>query len=280
MERDTKVSAVDRNLDFFVVVKSHNHRQDWDGNRTLLNYHFFAEIFISTGCKILSAQIGRRGAGDGVRAFRPHGDDVLGDNAWYVEGGWYDDLEGVDQAFPNGEYIFDIETPDGWLRDGAVKLSGQDGVSEIPAAPEITLFQGGEPISPGRIDPELETIVTWGDYERGQTDPNGIIDDMVFVVAADCFGNRIVKSGLCFEDHFLDYREKSYRIPAGTLLPGRRHSMFVELPHVAHSVRVGQVPGFACFASATYMDLQTLGEPVGEPCPETLRPLDTGESDR
>lgn len=273
-------TILDRDLSFFVIVKSHNHRQDDTGRRTLLNYHFFGEIFIEPGRSLRSARLYREGIEQDARPFRPHGDDVLGDNAWYLEGGWYPDEQSVNAIFPNGRYVVDIETPNGKIRGAALRLEGASGATEIPDAPIITLSQNGKSVSPNRLDPELDLVVTWGGYELGQPDPRGIVDDLVFVVVADCFGNRIVKSGLCFEDEFLTYRDTSYTIPAGTLLPGRPHSMFVELPHVSDSLYVQGVPGFACFASATYLDIRTLGAMEGPPCPERRPALDTGETDR
>ncbi len=267
-------------LDFFVLVKSHNHRQHADGRRELLNYHLFAEIFLKPGGSLAAATITAAGGGRAPRAFRPHGDDVLGDNAWYMEGGWYDSEAAVDAVFPNGEYEFTIEVGGGAIRAASVSLRGPGGVTEIPEPAEITLAQDGAPVNPLRLDADKDIVVTWGDYAVGRADPNGIVDDLVFVVGANCRGERIVKSGLCFEEKFLTYRDSSYTIPAGTLEPGRPHSMFVELPHTAHSMVAEGVPGFACYATATYLDLRTLGEAAGPPCPEAMPALDTGETDR
>lgn len=269
-----------RDLDFFVLVKSHNHRQHADGRRELLNYHLFAEIFLKPGGSLTAATLARAGGQEAPRAFQPHGGDVLGDNAWYMEGGWYDSEAAVDTAFPNGEYQFTIELGGGVLGQGVVNLSGPGGTTEIPDPAEITLVQEGAAVNPLRLDPDQDVVVTWGGYGAGRADPNGIVDDLVFVTAADCRGRRIVKSGLCFEQKFLTYRDSSYTIPAGTFEPGRPHSMFVELPHTAHSIVAGGVPGFACFATATYLDLHTLGQAVGRPCPEAMPALDTGETDR
>jgi hypothetical protein len=266
-------------LDFFVVLKSRNLRQDSDGNLSLLNYHFFAEIFVSAGRSVRQARLYRRGAENSVLAFRPHSDDVLGDNAWYAEGGWFGSEDDLDAAFPNGVYVFDITTPSGRIRAARLDFSHAGAKNEIPDPAVIKLTQNGVTVAPHRLDPHCETTVTWGDYAVGRADPNGIIDDQVFVVVADCFGNRIVKSGLSFEPSCLSYRNTDYIIPAGTLLPGRPHSMFVELPHVADSIVRAGVPGFASFATATYLQLHTLGKATGTPCPEKPVALDTGETD-
>jgi hypothetical protein len=58
------------------------------------------------------------------------------------------------------------------------------------------------------------------------------------------------------------------------------HSMFVEMPHVVESTIVSRVPGFTSYATATYLDLKTVGENEAEACPEVIPPLDTGQTDR
>lgn len=266
-------------LDFFVVIKSRNHRQDNQGNLKLLNYHFFAEIFVSAGKRIDNAKIFVGGLESNPLIFRPHSDDVLGDNAWYLEGGWYASEKDLDKAFPSGEYIFDITSPYGRIRDGVLDFSRVGQKNEIPDPVVINLSQDGSFVAPNRLEADADVTVTWGDYRVGCADPRAIIDDQVFVVVADCFGNRIVKSGLSFEQSCLTFRDKDYVIPAGTLLPGCNYSMFVELPHVADSTVRDGVAGFASFATATYLQLQTLGKKSGIPCPKKPIALDTGETD-
>ncbi len=280
-QRSTEHSGCARisdDIDFFVVLKSRNLRQDSGGNLHVLNYHFFAEIFVSAGRSIKQARL-HCGEENGALAFRPHSDDVLGDNAWYVEGGWYRTEQDLDAAFPNRAYGFDITSPNGHISQAWLDFSRPGGGSQIPAPAVISLTQNDVATAPDRLDPDSDTVVTWGDYSVGRADPNGIVDDQVFVVVADCFGNRIVKSGLTFEPSCLSYRDTNYVIPAGTLLPGRPHSMFVELPHVADSIVCDGVPGFASFATATYLQLHTLGTAAGKPCPGRPTALDTGETD-
>lgn len=43
----------------FVIVKSNNFRQDPDGELTLLNYHFFSEIFAKSPGQVRSASLQR-----------------------------------------------------------------------------------------------------------------------------------------------------------------------------------------------------------------------------
>jgi hypothetical protein len=51
-----KVWAGDgRDIQFFVLVKSSNYAQASDGNLSLLNYHFFSEVFPAPQGEILGA---------------------------------------------------------------------------------------------------------------------------------------------------------------------------------------------------------------------------------
>lgn len=266
--------AQEKDLVFFVVVKSSNYAQARDGSLSLLNYHFFSEIFLKDGGRVTSATIKRKDAVGEPLKYVDRGD------SFYVEGGHFDSLKEVDIAYPNGKYVFNIDTPSGAIQDLALDLTGPGGSSEIPAPITITLHQDGKQIDPLRIDPSKDLVVRWGDYDVGNADPNGIIDDLIFFVVATCHGKRIVHSGLPFEGPYLTYRATEYRVPAGTLRPGEPHSMFVEFPNQVDTVVVDGVPGFATYATASYLDTQTLGKASGPACPAKPPPMDTGQTDR
>lgn len=260
---------------FVVIVKSANHAQRADGSLELLNYHFFSEIFPRNGGKVTQATIARRGGPGAPWPYEDRG------KSFYFEGGHFDSQAAVDAAFPNGEYVVNINTPSGVIADRAMLLRGDGGKTEIPAPVRIRLWQDGREVAPDRIDPGEELRITWGEYTGARADPNGIVDDMVFVVVADCHGERIVHTGLPFvEDDYLTFRETQHRVAAGTLAPGEPHSMFVELPRAIHTQKAGAVPLFTSYATATYLDLHTLGERTGPPCPDKPPPMDTGQTDR
>ena len=56
--------------------------------------------------------------------------------------------------------------------------------------------------------------------------------------------------------------------------------MFVEFPHVVDSVIAGGVPGFTSYATATYLDFNTLGENAEGVCRKEMPAMDTGQTDR
>jgi hypothetical protein len=261
-------------LSFFVLVKSSNYAQDQDGNLTLLNYHFFSELFPREAGKIKSAKLTRVADGRDL----PYIDRG---ETFYYEGGHFDSVDEVDAEHPNGAYRFDIETETLNIENSQLMLSGPDGKTDIPKPITITFHQNGAPVHPGIVDGSKPLRVTWTDYSNGRADPNGIVDDMVFVVFQNCFGSRVFHTGLPFGDEdYMTFQSTEVTVPAGTLEPGVNHSMFVEMPHVVESTIVSGVPGFTSYATATYLDLKAIGENEGTACPEVAPPLDTGQTDR
>jgi len=197
-----------------------------------------------------------------------------------VEGGHFDSVEEVDAAYPNGTFTFDITTPTVDMRNATLSLAGPDGRTDIPDTITISFFQAGEEIPPYAIDPARDLSIGWSDYSNGRNDPNGIVDDMIFVVVADCFGERIYHTGLPFEGEYMRHDVREVTVRSSALEPGRSYSAFVEFPHVVDSRVVKGVPGFTSYATATYVDLHTTGENAGEACPDASPPMDTGQTDR
>lgn len=259
---------------FFVLVKSSNYSQAQDGKLTLLNYHFFSELFAKESGLIKSAALRRKDNDSVPFVYVDRGD------TFYYEGGHFKTVEAVDDAHPNGQYQFKIELSSGQQINADLSLSGPGGKTDIPAPIRISFFQNGKQKVPENIEPTLPLTVRWTPYSNGREDPNGIVDDMIFVVFQDCHGERVFHTGLPFkESNYMTYREKEVIVPAGHFGSGQTYSMFVELPHVVDSTMVGVTPGFTSYATATYTDIKTLG-PSSVECPKAIPPLDTGQTDR
>ena len=261
-------------ITFFVLVKSSNYAQDSTGQLTLLNYHFFSEVFLTDSGSINAAQLTAHNRPAEPMVYVDRGEN------YYVEGGHFDTLEELDAAYPNGPFTFDITTPNTRIENASLQLEGPDGRTDIPAPITISFIQSGEPVSPIEIDPENHLVVRWSDYSNGRDDPNGIVDDMIFIVVADCFGERIYHTGLPFEGEYMRHNTTEVTVQAELLEPGMPYSAFVEFPHVVDSRVVEGVPGFTSYATATYVDLHTTGENSGAVCPDVAPPMDTGQTDR
>ena len=260
---------------FFVLVKSSNYAQDQNGELSLLNYHFFSEIFPKRDGLVLEASMIRHDAPD-----RPMHYEDRGDN-YYIEGGHFETVEAADAGYPNGVFKFSISGEGIDIREQELTMSGPAGRTDIPEPISISLYQGNVQVAPGDIDPAQALEIRWSEYSNGGPGPNGIVDDMIFVVIQDCQGERIVHTGLPFkEPGYLTYRATELSVDGGILQPGQPYAMFVEFPHVVDSVIADGVPGFASFATATYLDLQTRGVDAAGTCMDDMPPMDTGQTDR
>jgi hypothetical protein len=261
-------------ISFFVLVKSSNYSQDVNGELALLNYHFFSEIFLQPGGSLLEASLTRAEVGS-----EPMRYELQGDN-YYMEGGHFDSVEEADAAYPNGEYSFDIRTPSVEISGVRLRLAGPTGETDIPAPIEVSFWQGDERSDPTAIDPFQALTVRWSPYSNGTADPRGIVDDMIFLVVADCQGERIFHTGLPFQGEYTTYRTTEVEIGTGVLQPGQPYSAFVEFPHVVDSQIEAGIPGFTSYATATYLDFFTSGPRADEACPDAPPPMDTGQTDR
>ncbi|HXV62845.1 MAG TPA: hypothetical protein VEK15_19255 [Vicinamibacteria bacterium] len=267
------VFGPDEHLRFLVMGKTTNHRQTGSNELELLNYHFFAEIFPKEGGRVTQAEL----------AF-PNGDRQKFEDLGHVlelHGGRYDDEADLDRSYPNGPYRFRFETPGGTVEGRVLHVQGTGkGSSRIPEPVWISLSQEGRPVSPAAVDSDADLIVSWSEFTRARPDPNGILDDLLFVVAGDCHGEKTVHSGRPFEGTgHLDYRAKSYTISKDKLRPGERHQMFVEHATVDTSKEDGIV-GLVTYAATTFLDFETTGRPSREPCPSVMPRIDPGQTDR
>lgn len=92
-------------VSFVVIVKSSNYAQDHEERLTLLNYHFFSEIFLRPGGALTGATLARAAAPLNQMEYESRGDN------FYFEGGHFDSQEDADRGHPNGLYVVSIEAP-------------------------------------------------------------------------------------------------------------------------------------------------------------------------
>ncbi len=261
-------------ISFLVLVKSSNYAQDPEGDLELLNYHFFSEVFLRPGGSLTDASLT---GPDSVK--NPMKYVSRGDN-YYFEGGHFDSEEEVDQAYPNGSYLLRLTAPTVQLLDYKLELEGPEGATDIPEPIVVSFWQDDTRIDPSAVDPAKDLAVRWSAYSNGTEDPRGVVNDMIFVVIADCQGERIFHTGLPFQGEYLTFRATEVLIGSGLLSPGQPYSGFVEFPHVVDSRVERGVPGFTSFATATYFDLRTTGPRADQACPGSPPPMDTGQTDR
>ncbi len=149
----------------------------------------------------------------------------------------------------------------------------------MPAAPRILLSQGGKPAIHDTIDPGQDLLVTWSDFSDGGADPLGIMDDLLFVIMADCDGVRRAHSGRPYENTpYLTYADKSFVIKAEQLLPENVYQLSVEHA-VLDTTKEHGVVAFATFATTTFLEIRTGGKAApGKACREIRKKFDAGQA--
>jgi hypothetical protein len=260
---------------FVVLGKTANYRQKSFTRHKLLNYHFFAEIFLKEKSSVSKAALIVPGVEQNL-IFK--GDK----NVLEVHGGRYHTEAELNQAFPDGDYIFSYRLSDHTLLNETVRIKNGSDNSRIPKAITISLSQSGKSVKETRVDSEQDLRVTWSEFKTGNTDPNGIVDDLIFVVTGDCHGEKIDHSGGPFGSRdFLTFAAREYIIPASKLYPGEPFQIFVEQAEMDSSMYRG-IPEIATYAATSFIDIRTQGDsqPDRKICPSIMPAMDGGQTDR
>ena len=219
------LKAQEADITFFVIGKHATFSQDASGERTPVDYSFFAEVFLS-----------QNGDASNGRLTLPNGSETAFEDYRQAEGGQRDNiLKVIGKAryasfadlqadYPDGEYQVSFDTPSGSVRGARLLFNGDP----LPQAPAIMLSQGGSRICTV-ADPAQDLRVSWSRFTQGGADPNGLLDDLIFVILTSDEGVRVAHSGRPFENKpFLNYAAEDFTIPAGAMESGRAYSLSVE----------------------------------------------------
>lgn len=264
----------EQHADYVVLGKSINHRQQADGELELLNTVFFAEVFKTESGKVSNAVL--EGPGEAAAGLRFPEGDIL-----FLAGQRQYSIEALTERFPDTTYFFSFDTPDGRVERMPVAFERDAGERRNPGPIEVSLLQAGLPIDPLSVDPDKDLTVRWTPFEKGRADPNGIIDDMIYVMMGDCMGNETVHSGHAISNpDALTFRANEFTIPGSSLFAGRPFQLEIE-----HSnMDTGQwlnIEQIITYAATTFLDISTIGEDTQNlGCPEQPYAMDGGQTDR
>jgi len=258
---------------FVLLGKTANYRQTADREVTFLNTTFFGEIFLIPGGTVTNGYV--TGPGDAKSPMRFGDGEVL-----FFAADRYGSIEELNDHFPEGTYYFHFDTPHGNVRELPVAVSSNAQSSRHPGPIELELYQDDRPADPDAIDPDLDLRVVWNDFQSGAADPNGIIDDMIYAMVANCFGEEIVHSGHAFEASSFTYREKELTVPKDKLHGGQVFQIEVEFSEM-DTGRYQSLPTIVTHAASTFLDIRTTGSNVeGTQCPALPFAMDGGQTDR
>ena len=271
--QDADVNSED--TQFLVVGKTVNYRQDRNStDQDMINYHFFAEIFVKDGGHVTNGTLSN--AAIGTMKFADHPSTLE------THGGRYNNEQDLDALYPNGEYLFEYKEKNGkMLRIPVVLSNKDDGKTRIPASPIITLMQNGMKVASNAIDPDKDLNISWTPFNEGAADENGFVDDLVFAVVGNCKGEKISHSGVPFGGGaHLTYADSDVTISKDLFNPGEVYQVSVEHA-VMDTNYVGNVPTIATYAATSFLDFNTSGENIGGlDCTPLPVQMDKGQTDR
>lgn len=247
-------NAQQADVSFFVIGKHANYEQNLSGDQSSVDFSFFSEIFLTAD-------------GDATNAYLrfPTGKTVAFNDMRKVEGGSQDNIfliSGDDRPdsyaellriYPDGDYRVSFSTPSGVVQNGHLNFKERP----LPAPPTISVQQK-EQSNCRLFAPGIDAVVTWKPFTNGRSDPNGILDDLIFVILTDSAGNRVAHSGRPFEGHpYLNYANDRFVIDGAVLRPDESYILSVEHALLDDTIRFDSVPAFTTRAVTTKLSLRT-----------------------
>jgi hypothetical protein len=255
------ISPVTADVLFLVLGKMALYDQSPAGEIALRNYHFVAEIMPKEGRQIVSGTLASTTYPAQVLAFEPEG------NAFLAHGARVMEAEQLHQLHPDGEYVFSFETQSGRMEAQSLVLAKRSSISEMPAAARVSLAQNGVNVLSSSIDGDSDLALSWTSMPGNTKAANSELEDLIFVLVFDCFGNNVAHSGRPYQGGpYLSYKDSHYVGPARALAPGLAFTAIVEQA-TADVERFLGVPGIATYATLTFVKFQTSGDAVGVGCP-------------
>jgi len=258
-------SAVAQDVLFLVLGKMSLYDQSPAGEVSLRNHHFVAEIMPKAGRTIVSGTLTSASDRTQVLEFRPEG------NAFLAHGARVTDPAELHNLHPDGEYIFSYRTPSGYMQAQSIRLAKRSSIDRMPAAAAVTLSQNSAAAASSAVDHETDLTLAWESMPGNTRAAGSALDDLIFVLAFDCFGNNIAHSGRPYQGGpYLTYKDTQYVIAAASLEPGLKYTAIVEQATADVETFRG-VPGIATYATLTFVEFQTSGEAQGKSCPGSDR---------
>jgi hypothetical protein len=259
-----EISPVANDVLFLVLGKMSLYDQSADGELTLRNHHFVAEIMPKEGRKIIGGTLTSELDPAKVQTFNAEGRPFL------AHGKRVMNPDKLHEAHPDGAYLFDYETESGKMAGQRLAIKKKSTIGTMPEAAKVTLSQKGQKVFPGSVDPNEDLLLSWESMPGNTKAPASELEDLIFVLGFDCFGNNTAHSGRPYQGgKYLTFHDTEYVIPAGSLKRGLYYTAIVEQA-TADVERYKGVPGISTYATLTFVKFQTLGKPAGEQvCPDS-----------
>ena len=259
------ISPTAADILFVVLGKMSLYNQSSSGEITLRNHHFVAELMPKFGRKIISGRLTSAADATRVIEFNAEG------NAFLAHGARVSDPSMLHKIHPDGSYVFSYETQSGRMNSQVVELRKRPAIEEMPPPMRVSSFQDGQVLSESTIDPDRDLALAWESMPGNKKSTDSELDDLIFVLAFDCFGNNVSHSGRPYQGGpYLTYADSNYVIPATALNPGLDYTVIVEQATADVRTTLG-VPAIATYATLTFLKFRTTGNPARTSCPNDVR---------
>lgn len=252
--KDDEINPVNEDILFLVLGKMSIYTQDLKSNHSLRDHHFVAEIMPKENGRILGGTLKRANDPSFELPFNPEGPQFL------AHGERTMNAEALHNAHPDGTYLFNYKTQNGEMIEQPLTIKRRETTETMPLPATLSLTQSGNTISPNMVDPEQNLTIHWTPMKGNRRSPESELDDLIFVLAFDCFGNNIAHSGRPYNGKpFLSFKDTQFTIPARALKEGVSYNLIVEQA-TADVMRHQGVPGIATYATLTFLDAHTTGQ--------------------
>lgn len=254
-------NAVASDVLFLVLGKMSLYDQSPSGATSLRNHHFVAEIMPKAGRRIISGTLTSAVDNTQVIKFRDEG------NAFLAHGARVTNAAELHRQHPDGTYYFSYQTQSGSMPRQGLTLEKRSTIDQMPTVASVTLSQNGVAALPMQIDPNTDLSLAWEPMPGNTKTTGSELEDLVFVLVFDCFGNNVAHSGRPYQGGpYLTYRDAQYTVPTASFKSGMNYTAIVEQA-TADSTRFQGVPGIATYATLTFLELKTTGRTEGTACP-------------
>ena len=254
-------SAVAADILFLVLGKMSLYDQSPTEDISLRNYHFVAEIMPKAGREIISGTLTSASDESQVLEFSSEG------IAFLAHGARVQDAAELHQLHPDGDYNFSYETQSGRMAGQTISLNKRATIEQMPMPAAVTLHQNGMVALSTEVDQDIDLTLAWESMPGNTRIATSDLDDLIFVLVFDCFGNNVAHSGRPYQGGpYLTYKDSHYVVPAASLEPGLEYTAIVEQA-TADATSFQGVPGIATYATLTFVDFHTTGIVQEKSCP-------------
>ena len=174
-----KPSSVANDVLFLVLGKMSIYLQDNEGNHTLRDHHFVAEIMPKENGKILGGSLTSAADPDFNLPFNPEGPQFLAHGERVMM------AQDLHEAHPDGTYFFNYTTRNGEMAGQPLTIKRRNTTDLMPEPATLSLSQNGLTIDANSINPDQNLTIHWTPMNGNMKAATSELADLIFVLGFD-----------------------------------------------------------------------------------------------